>query len=168
MGSSISRVQFLRGDFRGRNPSIRPPWSVAESLFIERCKHCGDCIKHCPTGILHSGRGGYPEVDFSRGECEFCGECAEACRRDAIVYDEDAEPWRLVATIGDECIALRGVVCRSCGEQCDERAISFRMVVGGAAHPQLEIGACNGCGACVAPCPVGAVKVQKVANEVSA
>ena len=167
MGSSISRMQFLRGDFRGRRVPIRPPWSLAESEFVERCTACGECIQRCPTGILQAGRGGFPQVDFSKGECEFCAECAEACEPAAITHDEDAEPWRLSVSIGAGCIAYNGVVCRSCGEQCEERAISFRLVVGGAAHPRLESGACSGCGACFAPCPVGAIEIQTVANEVS-
>ena len=36
----------------------------------------------------------------------------------------------------------------------------FRLVAGGHALPELELAACNGCGACVAPCPVQAMSVQ--------
>ena len=159
-------MQFLRGDFRGERAPIRPPWSIAESEFSERCTRCGECIEHCPTNILRPGRGEYPEVDFSSGECEFCGDCAEACESGAIArqadYDIDAgeAPWQLTVTITDACIAFKGVVCRSCGEQCDARAISYRLVVGGAAYPELAAASCSGCGACVGPCPNNAIQIR--------
>ncbi|GAB6044299.1 ferredoxin-type protein NapF [Endothiovibrio diazotrophicus] len=161
MGGSISRAQFLRGDFQGHPLPLRPPWSIAEPRFIERCTRCGDCLRACPAGILQAGRGGFPEVDFSRGECTFCDRCATACARGVIDRSDERLPWQAVAVVDDRCLALRGVVCRSCGERCPEGAITFRMVVGGAALPQLELAACSGCGACVAPCPVGAVAIRR-------
>ena len=32
--SMVSRRQFLRGNFRAANPPPRPPWALAEELFI--------------------------------------------------------------------------------------------------------------------------------------
>jgi ferredoxin-type protein NapF len=51
------------------------------------------------------------------------------------------------------------VVCRSCGEVCDESAIRFKLEVGGIARPLLDQEQCNGCGACFAVCPVRAVRI---------
>jgi ferredoxin-type protein NapF len=100
-------------------------------------------------------------VDFARGGCSFCGDCLEACRGRALAgtAGDEASAWNLRAVIDDACLSLRGVVCRSCGERCDEDTIRFRLEVGGVARPQLESERCNGCGACFAVCPVKAVRI---------
>lgn len=166
MSSAISRAQFLRGDFRGERRPARPPWSVGEEDFVSRCSRCGDCLSVCETGVLRKGRGGFPIIDFSWGECTFCMACASACAEGVIaVGSGESAPWHLAAHLGDNCLARQGVVCRTCGEQCDYGAIRFRPVVGGVALPQFDVAACHGCGACVAPCPMGAVAVHKPAEE---
>ncbi|EBZ8115558.1 4Fe-4S dicluster domain-containing protein, partial [Salmonella enterica subsp. enterica serovar Typhi] len=39
-------------------------------------------------------------------------------------------------------------------------AITFRPTLSGIYQPQLDSQACNGCGACVAICPVSAIKAE--------
>ncbi|WP_317623119.1 ferredoxin-type protein NapF [Thiohalomonas denitrificans] len=166
MDKVISRAQFLRGDFRSKRRPVRPPGSIEETTFISRCSRCGDCYSACETGVLTRGRGGFPTIDFSRGECIFCTACADACREEVITSDpEESTPWDLIAHIDGNCLAKRGVICRTCGEQCQHGAIRFRLAVGGVALLQFDASACNGCGACVAPCPTGAVAVRKSAEE---
>lgn len=80
--SSINRLQFLRGDFRGKQQTLRPPWSSSE--FIDCCERCGECIKACPENILEKGRGGYPQVNFQHGECTFCERCVDQCPNDTL------------------------------------------------------------------------------------
>ena len=107
------------------------------------------------------GDGGYPELDFSRGGCALCGDCVDSCRAGAF-RDAPRDPldaWNHRVTLGGSCMALRGVVCRTCGDVCDQRAIRFQMRVGAAAVPLLVLSACTGCGECVAVCPVKAVQV---------
>ncbi len=161
MADTISRMQFLSGDFRGAEKSFRPPWSVVESHFIKLCNRCGDCLAACPTSILVKGRGGYPVVDFINGECEFCGNCALACKTAALNQSHalGEVPWALKAKVSDTCIAYHGVVCRSCYDQCETRAIEFGPTAGRVPVPQLDIEKCTGCGACVAVCPVNAISV---------
>jgi ferredoxin-type protein NapF len=154
-------MQFLRGDFRGARSPTRPPWSVAEGLFTSRCTRCGDCLAACETGVLTAGRGGFPTVDFGRGECTFCGACADSCGDRAIEPVRGASPWNLAAQVTGDCLARQGVVCRTCSEQCEAGAIRFRMVVGGVALPEFDAAACNGCGACHAPCPVRAIAIRE-------
>lgn len=165
MSAAINRAQFLRGDFAGRSSPIRPPWSVPEAEFVEHCNRCGDCISACPQYILDKGRGGFPRVDFSRAECLFCGECVQVCSTGALAVQRNAgtasEPWFVRASIGDGCLAGRGVECRSCGDQCEPGSIRFQPVVGGVARPVLEQSVCNGCGACYGVCPVQAIELRQ-------
>jgi len=154
-------MQFLRGDFSGRNAALRPPWALGQAAFVSRCDGCGHCVAACPTHILRTGRGGYPEVDFSSGECLFCRDCVAACRPGALQERAGEAPWSLRASIDAEaCVAYRGVECRSCFDPCEPRAIRMQARVGGAAIPELEATNCNGCGACYALCPVRAVSLQ--------
>ena len=163
MSASISRAQFLRGDFTGRVNIVRPPWATVEELFLEACDGCGDCLRVCPEQILRVGRAAYPEVDFTRGGCSFCGDCVRACSRGAL--DESAlQPWGHRVAIVDGCLALQGVECRSCGDQCEPRAIRFRPRVGAVARPQLDMDDCNGCGACISACPASALRIVRGPN----
>jgi ferredoxin-type protein NapF len=161
MSVGISRAQFLRGDFKGARSALRPPWALPEVRFRQRCDGCGECIRGCPEGILLAGVGGLPTLDFSQGRCTFCGACLEDCGPRALQRSGDGcQPLPYRAQISPSCLALRGVVCRSCGEICDEDAIGFRLQRGGTARPQIDPGACNGCGGCVRVCPVGAIEIR--------
>jgi ferredoxin-type protein NapF len=157
----ISRRRLLRGNLRDGPEPVRPPWAVTEDAFVTDCDRCGECRAVCPEGIVRVGDGGFPAVDFALGGCSFCAECVAACRGRALKGDPERDPpWALTVHIGDGCLAFRGVVCRSCGEACDEEAIGFRLRVGGAAEPQLNADSCTGCGCCVMPCPVQAVRIE--------
>lgn len=159
--SDASRRNFLRGKVAAHKAQQRPPWALPEARFTDACTRCGDCARACPTRIIRQGDGGYPTVDFSLGECTFCGECLSACKAGALHHDPQSTvpPWRLRAAIGEACVARKGVECRICGEQCGEGAIRFPPQLGGISTPHLDVDRCTGCGACVAPCPVSAVKV---------
>ena len=165
-GNAISRTQFLRGDFTGRSRPIRPPWSVPEYEFVERCARCGDCITACPQQILVKGRGGFPQVDFSRGECLFCGDCVTACKPGVLSgwTADGPAPWTVRAQISNRCLAYRGVECRSCADQSERAAIRFRLVAGGVAQPVYDLASCNGCGACFSACPVRAIELGEQAS----
>lgn len=158
--TAITRAQFLRGDIRGERRAVRPPWALEEWLFAARCDRCGRCIDACPQGLLGAGRGGFPKVDFQRGECTFCRACLDRCPRGALRAQDGAAPWQLHAVVGEACLTRHGVVCRSCGEQCERRAIHFRPAAGQAARPEVNPVLCNGCGACVRPCPAAAITMH--------
>lgn len=79
---------------RGFNEkAIRPPGSVSEEEFLERCIKCDQCINVCPTNVLQPStlaEGGLeglwtPVMDFSVGFCQLnCTLCSEVCPTGAI------------------------------------------------------------------------------------
>lgn len=155
MSASLSRRAFLRGQTIS---PLRPPWAIRN--FIDQCSRCGCCLRACPAHILYRGTFNFPFVNFQQGACSFCGECARVCPDGALVLHDNA-PWSYKVSINQQCLALRGVECRSCAEFCDSRAIVFRLRKGGVAQPQLQLENCNGCGACYAPCPVKAIEIKE-------
>lgn len=73
--------------------AIRPPGSVAEPEFLERCIKCDQCVNVCPTNVLQpatlaeAGLEGLwtPVMDFSVGFCQLnCTLCSEVCPTGAI------------------------------------------------------------------------------------
>ncbi|MCB1858683.1 MAG: ferredoxin-type protein NapF [Gammaproteobacteria bacterium] len=161
MTESISRMQFLSGNFGGAVP-IRPPWALEEDRFIECCNRCGECITRCPHGIINEARGKFPVMDFSHAGCDFCGECVSACQPGALSFGvgEARKPWLLKARILENCLSLNGVICRSCGEACESESIRFRLHLGGKALPVIELDSCTGCGECYAVCPVKSIAIS--------
>ncbi|MEJ1298827.1 MAG: ferredoxin-type protein NapF [Candidatus Sedimenticola sp. (ex Thyasira tokunagai)] len=160
-------MQFLRGDFQGAGDPLRPPWSLSELQFQDKCTGCGDCIEACPYHLISEGRAKFPEIDFTNYGCDFCGDCVTACKPGALQRGEasDSSPWNLKATILPACLSLNAVVCRSCGEACEERAISFKLETGGIARPLLDMNSCTGCGECFAVCPIKAVKISSTESR---
>ena len=158
------RRSFLRGQLAAAGATelrelSRPPWAVAEAEFAQACTRCGDCVKACPQQVLVSGDGGYPQVNFEQRGCTFCGDCVRACATPALSRPMTQPPWSIKATIGTACLAHRRIECRVCGELCEAQAIRFRPLLGSVAQPVVDANTCTGCGACVAPCPVGAITV---------
>lgn len=162
----VSRRLFLRGkvDIAQRTPVIRPPWTIDNAQFLEQCTRCDDCLSACPEKIIIQGDGGYPEINFKKGECTFCGKCAEACDADLFntpttPYIEPSFAWQLSVVIEPKCLSLNAVVCRACGDNCEPQAISFQLKVGGISEPQINLDDCTACGACLHVCPVDAVEI---------
>lgn len=156
-----SRRRFF-GNHRSGPAPFRPPWSVAEARFVDRCNRCDDCVKVCPTHLLVRGDGGFPIADFSAAACTFCGECARVCTTRAIAGPTEQSPWQFSVRISEACLPRQGVECRVCGEACGTGAIRFRPRIGGVALPEVDDTACSGCGACVAPCPM--IAIERIAQ----
>lgn len=158
-----------RGFFRARTSArhfLRPPWAQPGAGFLAACTRCNACVDVCPTKIVVRGDGGFPEIDFLRGECSFCRECLGACAPQALRDQTDGRAWHNVAVIAETCLAWDNVVCRSCGDICEAGAIRFHPQVGQAARPAVDLSICTGCGACVAPCPNRAVRITAENHEV--
>lgn len=138
----------------------RLPWAIEETAFTDACTRCGQCLAACETQIIVQGDGGFPEVDFQRGECTFCYRCAEACP-EPLFRAQTTTPWPMVAQIEAGCLAHQRIECRSCGDACEPQAIRFRLQVGGVATPELDPALCTGCGGCVSVCPASAITMTQ-------
>jgi len=67
-------------------------------------------------------------------------------------------PVREVA-ISSRCLAANGVICRSCEEVCEPRAVSFIQRAGAVARPHIDLSRCTRCGECVPICPTTAIAI---------
>lgn len=171
--SRIPKSQLLSEIGNTQAPQ-RMPWLVDEQTFIAGCSRCNKCLDVCETAIIIQGDGGFPEVDFSKGECSFCEKCADTCPeplfspRTEPLVSRTEKPWKQVAKINDKCLSIQGVECRVCGDNCEYSAIKFRLQVGGSAKPLINEFDCTGCGGCIKPCPsdaIGMYKMESIKQE---
>ncbi len=158
MSLSQSKRNFLLGRVAVR-PRFRPPWALPEAEFTERCTRCGECIKQCPSNVIQSADGGYPEMNFNTAGCDFCEVCVAVCGPQALRMSGQS-PLNLYAEIADSCFAERGVICRACGDTCETNSIRFTQVVGGITHVTIDFDSCSGCGECVSICPADSISMQ--------
>jgi len=150
-----------RGRVAGRTTRLGP-WPPGLQVAASSCRQCsGPCEPACPREIvrfhpLDHGLAGEPYLDFTLAGCTFCGECLEACpQRQAVAPGSEARVRGEVHLNRDSCLAWNGVLCMSCIGRCGQRALAMD----GRRRLVVDPGRCNGCGACVAPCPVGALAV---------
>ena len=115
---------------------IRPPGSVEEREFLERCIRCAECMKVCPNNALHPAffeagiEGLWTPILIPRiGYCEFsCVLCGDVCPTGAIQkIDEKAkmgigqEPIRIGTAMYDRGRCLPWAMatpCIVCEEFC--------------------------------------------------
>lgn len=137
---------------------VRPPGAVSESLFLSACTRCGDCVRACPEQVIVAGDGGYVEMSFLQSGCTACGQCIEACPTSALTT---ANNPRIAgkAFISDACLPKQQVSCQSCRDICDQSAIGFDFL-SATPVPNVDDEACNGCGFCVAVCPVDSIHIE--------
>ncbi|MDH5711436.1 MAG: ferredoxin-type protein NapF, partial [Gammaproteobacteria bacterium] len=136
------------------------------NTFIDICDGCGECIAQCPNHIIKKGRGRYPVIDFNAGECTFCGDCVNACEPKALSYTENQTPWAIIASINTKnCLAFKGIECRSCYDPCEVGSIKIKPQLGGVSIPTLDLSLCTGCGACYVVCPTSAISMSNMHNQ---
>ena len=156
---------------------IRPPGSLAEPEFLNRCVRCGQCMQVCITNglqpvMLRAGIAGLfsPYLVARTGYCEFnCTLCGQVCPTGAIEVLDLAAKHRF--KIGhawfdkNRCLPYaRGIECIVCEEHCPtpEKAIKFRNVdivtdkgeMQQVRQPYVDDALCIGCGICETKCPL--------------
>ena len=177
LAAGIFSVPFLRQRPAVNDPSlIRPPGSLRESDFLNRCVKCEACLKVCPTGglqpvLLEAGLEGIwtPKLVPLIGSCEYCTLCGQVCPTGAIL--EMKKDALMNIKIGEATIDrsrclpwAEGTPCIVCEEMCivPQKAIWLEEIVNKDKSgtevrillPHVDIGRCIGCGKCEKNCPL--------------
>jgi polyferredoxin/Pyruvate/2-oxoacid:ferredoxin oxidoreductase delta subunit len=156
---------------------IRPPGSLDEKAFLQRCIKCGECMKVCITGGLQPTlleadlEGIWSPVLVPRiGCCEYrCTLCGQVCPTGAIrkLSVEEKASIRIGVAMIDKgrCLPFaHSTPCIVCEEVCPtpKKAIWFEEVrvrnrndkTVTVKQPHVDLELCIGCGICETKCPV--------------
>jgi polyferredoxin len=174
---------------------IRPPGSVSERSFLNRCIRCGQCMKICPSNALHpaldeaGAEGLWTPVLVPRiGYCEpSCTLCTDVCPTGAIRSVTEKEkvgrgaPLVRVGTAFIErgrCLPwAMSTPCIVCEEFCpispkaivlEEETVTVDGETKTLKRPYVRPDRCSGCGACEFICPVNdraAIRVSSVGES---
>ena len=175
LGSSLLAQKI--GQARSDDAPLRPPGAIKEDEFTGLCLRCGNCIRTCPSKIIHpdTGRSGVlgflsPVVRYETDYCnEECNACTTACPSGALqsLNLEQKNRYVIGKAIVDTSLCLWGFTdCNNCVHACPYEAIEVRWNEEAyESFPGVDPSKCNGCGACEAVCPTGDLKAVKVRKK---
>lgn len=137
-------------------PIHRPPGAVAEAEFLAACTKCNDCASACPHDAIRPAGArlgeaeGTPVIDAASAPCYSCVDrpCATACAPGVILPSGQGRMGE-ARIVDHSCLAVRGVSCSSCVEQCPVPG-AIRLEQG---RPRIDPDSCTGCGVCLYVCP---------------
>ncbi|MDO5536433.1 MAG: 4Fe-4S dicluster domain-containing protein [Desulfovibrionaceae bacterium] len=154
------------------DPPLRPPGALPEKDFLRLCVRCGQCIEACPHRTLVPapgfGRGRRaPVIEPKERPCQLCLRCVPSCPAGAL--DQSVRDMKDVR-MGQAYILesachnyTTGIMCMTCYDRCPLRG---RAVILNFGYLPAMTDACAGCGVCEHVCPVNAVRVMPVSNNV--
>lgn len=160
------------------NPAlVRPPGSLQEREFLQRCVKCGECMKVCITGglqptLAEAGLEGIwspvliPKIGYCEYRCTLCGQVCPTGAIKRLTIDEKTKVSIGTAMIDKgRCLPYaHGTPCIVCEEVCPtgKKAIWLEEVKVKDAdgktvtvkQPHVDLKTCIGCGICETKCPV--------------
>jgi polyferredoxin len=178
VGSGIL-LSALPGLSSGAKPKthgfVRPPGSLAEGDFLERCIRCGECVQACPTNFIQMAglEAGVeavwtPVANARTGYCDYrCTSCTGVCPSGAIaaLAAEEKKLFKIGSAVVDKnrCFThADGFNCTVCADRCPvPGAIRFRKASAWNFQGRsvtvnqiyVDPDLCNGCGVCEYVCP---------------
>jgi ferredoxin len=173
-GLGFSLLAQKIGQARSDDAPLRPPGAIGENEFTGLCVRCGNCVRTCPSKIIHPDRGqsgvlGFlsPVVRYKSDYCKKeCNACTTVCPSGAIqrLNLEQKNRYVIGKASVDTSLCLWGVSeCHACLAPCPYGAIKVRWDEEAyESFPGVDPAKCNGCGACEVVCPTGNLKAIKV------
>lgn len=145
----------LKGEEANEKP-LRPPYYKDAALFLSECVKCDTkCATVCPEKIIIM-ENNIPRLNFTKGGCTYCDECALACEFGVLKLEDKHEIKAHVTINQKRCLSWMGVMCFSCKDPCLEDAIEFHAMF----MPTILTDKCTACGFCVGRCPADAIDVK--------
>ncbi|MCE5195144.1 MAG: 4Fe-4S binding protein [Nitrospiraceae bacterium] len=182
MITGISVLPFLRqnpflNSGHYKQDLIRPPGSLEEKDFLQKCVKCGECMKVCitnglqPTFLEAGFEGIWSPILVPRiGYCEYrCTLCGQVCPTGAIKKLDLKEKAKIKIGLAmidkGRCLPhAHATPCIVCEEVCPtpKKAIWFEKTKVRDRNrkeiliqqPRVDLDLCIGCGICETKCPV--------------
>ncbi len=152
-GSLVS--SFKKGG-QERDLVVRPPYFSEEKSFSVNCIKCdGACSLACEEKIITIREDKSPSLDFSKGGCTYCDECAKVCEFGVLSLEYKRDIQAKVTINMLKCLSWDKTMCFSCKELCMEDAIVYL----GLFRPEVDMEKCTNCGFCISVCPTEAIKL---------
>jgi ferredoxin-type protein NapF len=173
-GLGFSLLAQKMGQARSGDAPLRPPGAIKEDKFTGLCLRCGNCIRACPSNIIHPDKGqsgvfGFlsPVVRYKTDYCKKeCNACTTVCPSGAIqrLNLEQKNRYVIGKASVDTSLCLWAVSeCHSCLSPCPYEAIKIQWNEEAyESFPGVDPAKCNGCGACETVCPTGDLKAITV------
>ena len=176
-GLGFSLLAQKVGQARSDKAPLRPPGAINEREFTGLCLRCGNCIRACPSKIIHPDRGqsgvlGFlsPVLWYNSDYCKKeCNACTTVCPSGALqrLNLEQKNKYVIGKASVDTSLCLWGVSeCHACLRPCPYEAIKVHWNEEAyESFPCVDPARCNGCGACEVVCPTGNLKAIKVRKK---
>lgn len=154
---------FKWGQSEGRLRFLRPPGSLSEKEFLEKCIRCGLCGEVCPNQCIRffdigSGeKSGTPYIIPREQGCILCMKCNHTCPSGALqpvereLVDIQKKVKMGVAVLDTNlCYSYNKRTCGVCYRACPLQGVALK--IGFLEQPILVQENCVGCGLCERIC----------------
>lgn len=159
-----------------RSALVRPPGSLAEPEFLDRCIRCGQCAQSCPSGFIRPAglEEGFeslwtPACTGESGGCTWeCINCTKVCPTGAIrkLTLREKQRLKIGTAVLDKNLCYTysdGFDCTACFDSCpvlgkaiafrQAEVVNFRGETVSVDQAYILTEECTGCGLCVKACP---------------